>query len=96
MSAQSDHALSAHREYAKVLAERLGKLSLAMCRKRGIEIGRWSTRMKREDNDAIHDLYDAVQNKPGAAEFLDWLLELAENDLQTALLSSPAGPERAG
>jgi len=90
MSAQSDHALSAHREYAKVLATRLGKLSLAMCRKRGTEIGRWSTRMDPEDNDAIHDLYDAVQNKPKTAEFLDWLLDLAEQDLQRATLSPPS------
>lgn len=90
MSTQSEHALSAHREYAKVLATRLGKLSLAMCRKRGTEVGYWSTRMNPEDNDVIHDLYDAVQNKPKTAEFLDWLLGLAEKDLQTALLSPPA------
>ncbi len=69
---------------ASTEAERLVAIGTAMCRKIGIDRKAISFRAGPEHIAVMHDILDAVQGNPIAESFLDWLLKLAAEDLDSA------------
>ncbi len=70
-------------------ATRLVSIGAAMSRYVGLQRGAIAFRQNPEHIAASHDILDAVRANPIAEGFLDWLLELAEEDFDRAADTDP-------